>query len=68
MSTLKFNSNIKCAACVATVTPFLANEPKIKHWEVDLQDPNRPLKVETDLSAKEVEELVKKAGYQATPI
>lgn len=68
MNTLKFKTNIKCGACVATVTPHLTGAEGIENWQVDLQDPNRTLTVTTDKNAAEVAELVKKAGYQAEPV
>ena len=68
MNTLKFKTNIKCGACVATVTPHLTEAEGIENWQVDLQDPNRILTVTTDKNAAEVAELVKKAGYQAEPV
>ncbi len=68
MNTLKFKTNIKCGACVAAVTPHLTGAKGIENWQVDLQDPNRTLTVETDRSAKEVAEVLKEAGYQADPV
>lgn len=68
MNTLKFKTNIKCGACVATVTPHLTKAEGIQNWRVDLQDPNRTLTVETNKSGSEVAELVKAAGYQAKPM
>lgn len=65
MNTLKFKTNIKCGACVATVTPHLTQANGIENFKVDLQDPNRTLTVETDKSASQVVELVKAAGYTA---
>lgn len=68
MNTLKFKTNIKCGACVATVTPYLTGAEGIENWQVDLADPNRTMMVTTNKSAAEVTELFKKAGYQAEPV
>lgn len=68
METLKFKTNIKCGGCIAAVTPFLTSENGIEKWEVDLVNPDRILSVETDKSAAEVIDVVKKAGYQAAEI
>jgi copper chaperone len=68
METLKFKTNIKCSGCVATVTPFLDEDQSIENWQVDLQSPERMLKVETSRSPKEIAELMKKAGYTAEEI
>lgn len=64
MKTLHFNTNIKCAGCVATVTPFLNAEKHIEKWEVDVNQPNKPLTVQTDLDEKEVAKIVEKAGFK----
>lgn len=66
MKTLKFNTNIKCGGCVAAVSPALNAESQISKWEVDINDPNKPLTVTTDLSSSEVIKLVEKAGYKAS--
>jgi copper chaperone len=68
METLKFKTNIKCGGCIATVTPFLNADENIEKWQVDLENPDRILTVETDQSAEEIAELVKKAGYNAQQI
>ncbi|MCE6993001.1 heavy-metal-associated domain-containing protein [Dyadobacter sp. CY323] len=68
METLKFKTNIKCGGCVDTITPFLNEDNSIENWQVDLQSPERILKVETSHSPKEIAELMKKAGYTAEEI
>ena len=68
METLKFKTNIKCGGCIATVTPFLNADENIEKWQVDLENPDRILTVETGHSANEITELVKKAGYNAQEI
>ena len=69
MKTLKFQTNVKCGGCVATITPFLNQEKGIANWNVDLATPQRILAVETEeLTSGEIIEVMKKAGYQASPI
>ena len=68
METLKFKTNIKCGACVATVTPFLNEDNAVENWNVDLQSPERILKVETSKTPQEIADLMKKAGYNAEEI
>jgi copper chaperone len=69
MKTLKFKTNINCSGCIRSVTPFLDNEKEIAHWEVDTVNPDKILTVSTStLTADEVEEVVKKAGYKAEEI
>jgi copper chaperone len=68
METLKFKTNIKCGGCIATVTPFLNADENIEKWQVDLENLDRILTVETHQSAEAIAELVKKAGYNAQQI
>lgn len=61
-----FKTNINCSGCVANITPHLNANSEIKHWEVDTQNPNKILTVETDsLSDEKIKEIVTKAGYKA---
>ena len=66
MARYKFKTSLKCNGCVQTMTPFLNNTKGIEHWEVDLNDPNKVLTVETDnLTVEEIIEVINKAGYKA---
>jgi copper chaperone CopZ len=66
MKTLKFQTNVKCGGCVATITPFLNQEKGIARWNVDLASPQRILAVETEeMKADQISEVMKAAGYQA---
>ena len=65
MATYKFKTNIHCNGCKSAVTPFLDKETKISKWEVDINHPNKILKVEGDqVNAQEIIDLITKAGYQ----
>ena len=62
----QFKTNINCGGCIAGITPHLNANKEIKHWEVDTQNPQKVLTVETDkLTSDMVEEIVTKAGYKA---
>ena len=61
---VRFKTNIKCGACVATVTPFLNEAVGEGHWQVDLKSPERTLTVNTDDTAG-VKQAIEKAGYKA---
>lgn len=62
----QFKTNIMCSSCIAKVTPYLNANNAIKHWEVDTQNPNKILTVETDnLTDEMISEIVKNAGYKA---
>ena len=65
----QFKTNINCGGCIAAVTPHLNANSDIKHWEVDTQNPQKVLTVETDnLSSDMVKDIVIKAGYKAESI
>lgn len=68
MSALKFKTNIKCAGCVATVTPGLNETAGEGKWEVDLKSPERVLTINSEVSEQQVKEALKKVGYQAEKI
>lgn len=60
-----FKSTINCHNCESKVAPFLDNEAGITSWEVDLEDPDRMLTVESDsLDEDDITMLVRKAGYK----
>jgi copper chaperone len=62
----QFKTNIQCNGCVQAVTPYLDANNEIKHWEVDINNPNKVLTVETDhLSGEMIRNIVKIAGYSA---
>lgn len=65
METTKFKTNIKCAGCVAKVTPFLDEALGKENWEVDTNDPSKVLTVKPRLDDEKVLVAVRKAGYQA---
>ena len=66
---MKFKTNIKCSACVATVTPILDAAVGAGNWQVDLTDPLRVLtlsqgKLDVDSLKLELEGV----GYQVEQI
>jgi len=66
MKTLKFKTNIQCSNCLAKVTPKLNEQNDIESWNVDLQDPERTLTVNTDnLNPEDIKKAVLKAGFIA---
>lgn len=65
METLQFKTTIKCAGCLAKVTPFLNEQLNPEEWNVDILTPAKILTVNSDkVTAEEVEEKVKQAGFQ----
>jgi hypothetical protein len=43
----KFKTNIKCDGCIAKVTPALNETVGQGNWNVDLQNPNKVLTIQT---------------------
>ena len=66
MKVLKFKTNIQCTNCLSKVTPKLNEQSGIDSWNVDLQDPERTLTVETEnLEPDDIKKAVLKAGFIA---
>ena len=65
MKVFTFTSNIACNACLSKVKPFLDELDGVTKWEVDVNNPQKILIVESEeLSAEQIQEAVAKAGYQ----
>jgi copper chaperone CopZ len=63
---LKFKTNINCGGCIKAVTPHLDKAEGINKWEVDTDNPDKILSIETDnLTAEEVITIIDNAGYTA---
>jgi copper chaperone len=66
---MKFKTNIKCGGCIATVKPHLDKATGIESWDVDIQSPQKVLKIKSSgISSEEVIAIVKGAGYQIEKI
>ena len=69
MKKLQFKTNIQCGNCLYKVSPKLNEQTGIQAWQVDLQDPDRTLTVDTDvLTAEDIQKAVLKAGFIATAV
>jgi copper chaperone len=69
METLKFKTNIKCAGCVAKVTPQLDEYAGENAWEVDVNTPEKVLTVYNEgITAETIVSAVKAAGFSAEQI
>ena len=65
MKILTFTSNIACNGCLSKVKPFLDELEGVVKWEVDIENPQKILNVQSnELSADQIQEAVIKAGYQ----
>ena len=67
MNTLKFITNINCGGCKARVSPFLDTLKSIK-WDVDINNPEKILTIEGDISADDVKAAVSLGGFFALEI
>ncbi len=69
METKQFKTNIKCAGCIATVTPFLDKVVGPGNWDVDTRTADKTLTVALDgLDPEKVKDAVLNAGFKATEI
>jgi len=70
MQTLEFKTNIKCAGCIAAVTPHLDALPEIESWKVDTDQADKLLqiKAQDQLTAAQVIATLDKAGYKAEQV
>ena len=60
----KFKTNINCGGCIAKVKPALDNEPGIKNWNVDTDNADKILSVESDgIADDQVVEIIKAKGF-----
>ncbi|WP_186755832.1 heavy-metal-associated domain-containing protein [Echinicola salinicaeni] len=64
---IKLKTNIKCSACVATVSPKLDALPKTE-WKVDLSHPDRILTADGEANEKEIKAALEAAGYHGESI
>lgn len=69
MKTLKFKTNIKCAGCLARVSPNLNEIAGEDNWEVDINTPEKILTVVSDeVDESSVIFAVNEAGFKADSI
>lgn len=69
MKQLQFKTTIKCSGCLEKVSPFLNEQLSPEEWNVDILNPAKILTVNSDkMTAEEVEEKVKQAGFQIEQI
>ncbi|MDX9909087.1 MAG: hypothetical protein RBS23_06445 [Mariniphaga sp.] len=67
MKTLHFHTNLKCAGCVAAVTPKLEGIRGLDKWQalVDAPDYNFTADVDSDEVSTNIVDAFKQAGYEA---
>ena len=66
MNILKFKTNINCGGCIARVTPFLNKQEGIDSWEVDTDNEDKILTVQsTGASSEDISATLMKIGFKA---
>jgi len=63
MNTYTFKTNINCSGCVAKVTPLLNALEGILKWQVDTNQKDKILTVETETDRETIVQVVKNAGF-----
>jgi len=67
MEIFKFKTNIHCGGCVVAVTPALNSLQGVDKWEVDTDNPDKILSVQSNggISSAEIISVLKQKGYDA---
>ncbi len=65
---LQFKTNINCNGCIRSVTGFINDVPGIQHWEVDIDNPEKILTVQGNVTPEAVVEAVEEAGFDIAPV
>lgn len=61
---LKFKTSINCGGCVSKVKPVLDSTEGIKNWNVDTDNADKILTVESDgIAEDKVVEIIKAKGF-----
>ncbi|OQP51149.1 hypothetical protein A4H97_02820 [Niastella yeongjuensis] len=64
MEVLVFKTNLRFKAQINAVTPHINNLQGISRWNVDLDDSDKILRIESvDLCPRSVEDTLQRAGY-----
>jgi copper chaperone len=64
----KFQTNIKCAACIEKVTPALDSLAGHNAWQVDLTDPKRVLTIADTIDDQHLKDALATLGYRAEKV
>lgn len=69
MKTLTFKSNINCSGCLSKVSPILNKNDQITNWNVDLENPNKILTVETNsLEHADIRMILEEIGFSVNEV
>ncbi|MDH6304161.1 copper chaperone [Parabacteroides sp. PF5-5] len=62
---MKFKTNAKCGGCVSAIGDKLNKVIKPEEWHIDLNTPEKLLKVTANVSPETIIALVADAGFKA---
>lgn len=66
MKKLQFKTNINCSGCVSRVKPGLDNAAGIREWNVDIDNPDKILTVQSNgITADRIIAIVQSKGFKA---
>lgn len=66
MNKLRFKTNVQCGGCLSKVTPLLNEALGVNEWEIDVNDPQKPLTVSAaGATPEKVSGILAKAGFSA---
>jgi copper chaperone CopZ len=66
---LKFKTNINCNGCKATVTPILDQAEGLCHWNIDLENENKILSVQSNgITSEEIIQMLATVRFKAEKI
>lgn len=63
-----YKSNINCDACIAKVQTALDGLAGPGKWSVNITDRNKPLSLEGDLDAAQINSVLEPLGYRVSPL
>lgn len=65
MPTLRLKTNLRCQACVEAIRPAMDQLVGPSHWQADVSDPAKILRIDdSPVTLTEVEQLLQAKGYQ----
>ena len=65
---MQFKTNLNCGGCVSKVQADLDQAAGIANWKVDIDNADKILTVNGDVTEEEVVNIVKSKGFKAEPI
>lgn len=64
MKKASYKTNLKCAGCVAKITPYLNEISGEGNWAVDLSQPTKRIELGAEISFEKIKAAFDKAGFK----